>query len=101
MWIPGFEESLFLHDVDDLRGMGSVHYDELPWLDVASDATGLPATRDGAPYHLCFLGRESNYYGAYGHFGMAHTGVLLEKVETIEEIPIPKDFKFDLPGAAN
>lgn len=99
--MPGFEESLFLHDVNDLSGIKFIHYGDMPWLDIASDATGLPATRDDAAYRLCFRGRESNYYGAYGHLGGAHTGILLEKVESIKEIPIPKDLKFDLSGATN
>ena len=101
VWMSGFEESLFLHDVNDLTHAGVIYYENLPWLDVARDATGLPATRDGAAYRICFLGRDSHYFGAYGHAGVAHTGVLLEKVETIREIPIPKDLKMVVPGVTN
>lgn len=98
VWMPGFERSIFLHEVKDLNDIAIVHYANLPWLDIASDAAGLPVTRDGAAYRICFLGRESNYFGAYGHLGGAFTGVLLEKVETIKEVPIPKALKFDVPG---
>jgi hypothetical protein len=33
--------------------------------------------------------------------GMSRTGVLLEKVETIREIPIPKGLQFVDPGVTN
>ena len=101
VWMPGLEQSLFFHDITDLSAVRSLHPEDLPWLDLASDATGLSAKRDGAAYRLCFLGRESNYFGAYGHLGGAHTGVLLEKLGTIREIPIPRDLEVVAPGATN
>jgi hypothetical protein len=101
VWMPGFEQSLFLHDVADLSAVRAIHYEDLPWLEVANGATGLPTTNDimshRAAYRLCFVGRESDYYGAYGHMGMSRTGVLLEKVEAIQEIPIPAALKFTPP----
>ena len=99
VWIPGLEKSLFFHDIADLSAVRNIRDEDLPWLDVADGATGLPTTDDimsrEAAYRLCFVGRESDYYGAYGHQGMARTGVLLEKVETIREIPVPAGFKSD------
>jgi len=99
--MPGFEQSIFLHDIKDLSDVGSVSYGDLPWLDAAKDARGLSTRRDGAAYHLCFLGREANYFGVYGHFGASRTGVLVEKVESIREVQIPKDLRIFVPGSTN
>lgn len=105
VWLPGFEQSLFFHDVSDLSGIPVVNVDDLPWLDIADGATGLPTTeeqvRRRAAYRICFLGRESDYYGSYGHMGMSRTGVLLEKTETVREIPIPKGLQLVSPGLTN
>lgn len=103
VWMPGLEQSLFFHDISDLSAVRSPHLEDLSWLDVVSGATGLPTTshvmRRRVAYRLCFIGRESNYYGAYGHMGMSRTGVLLEKVQTIQEIPIPAGLNFVSPGS--
>jgi hypothetical protein len=101
VWMPGFEQSLFLHDIKDLSDVGSVSYGDLPWLDAAGDARGLSSARDGAAYQLCFLGREANYFGVYGHFGASRTGVFVEKVESMREIQVPKDLRIFVPGSSN
>jgi hypothetical protein len=96
--MTGLEESIFLRDIADLSAVPVIHDDDLPWLDVSGGATGLPTSDEPvsrrAAYRICFMGRESDYYGLYGHMGMSRTGVLLEKVETIREIPIPDGLKF-------
>ena len=101
LWVPGFEQSLFFHEVSDLSAIHNIRTEDLPWLEIADGATGLPTPRNGSAYRICFLGRESDYYGSYGHMGMSRTGILLEKVETVGEVPIPKRLQFLGSGLTN